>query len=99
MVTPGVRTQQAINRNKCSSKTSSKYKGVNFNIDPGPKQWIASITVNKQRHSKRFKTEVDAANYYNILALAFFGENAITNNLPIDFVCSENYELPELGQL
>lgn len=56
---------------------SSIYKGVSF--DKERQLWKASLRTNKTRISKRFKTEVDAAKWYDMQALKHHGEYAYLN--------------------
>lgn len=60
----------------------SKYKGVHWNGKE--RKWIVQIRKNKQRFYKSFKSEKDAALYYNEKAREIFGEFAFLNKITID---------------
>ncbi|MFH1369793.1 MAG: HNH endonuclease [Planctomycetota bacterium] len=71
-------SQNAINRPKTKSKTSSKYRGVCF--CQGRRNWSAIIRVNgKQMWLGRFKNEIDAAKAYDRMAVKHHGEFAKLN--------------------
>lgn len=73
------RTQNGMNR-KSHSGSSSKYKGVSWY--KAGKKWEAFITYNKKRKFLgRFKSEIEAAEAYNIAATKFHGEYALLNEI------------------
>jgi hypothetical protein len=66
------------NARKTKSKTSSKYKGVDF-VKP-TKKWRARIAVNNKRlFLGSFDSELDAAITYDVAAKQYFGEFACLN--------------------
>jgi hypothetical protein len=78
--------QNQHNRRRCR-KSTSKYKGVNWNI--GTKKWISRICCNRKRiHLGYFKNELDAAIAYNAAAIKYFGEFARLNIIS-DPACPE----------
>jgi len=61
-------------------KPTSKYKGVSYTATyQGHKKWITDISCKGEKVRKRFMTEKDAAEYYNELAIKFYGEYAYQN--------------------
>ena len=66
------------NTGKINKQTSSRYKGVSWNI--GCKKWIANIAVNgKKEHLGCFDDEEEAARVYNEHAIEYFGKFANIN--------------------
>ena len=64
-------SQNSCNKNKNSSKTSSKYKGVYWKKQT--QKWYAQVRFKRKAyHLGYFKTEIEAAVSYNIAALKFF---------------------------
>lgn len=76
-------SQNVSNRRNLKRKSSSKFKGVCWtNICSN--HWQAYISVNGKRiHLKRFKTEKEAAEAYNVAAKQHFGEFACLNAINI----------------
>ncbi len=74
-------------QNMANSKSrggGSKYKGVHWVRTDGV--WRAAITVNtKTIVGGRYLREEDAACRYNEMALQYFGEFALLNELPVGF--------------
>lgn len=63
-------------------KTSSKYKGVNYDKRRG--YWVAELwKFGKKIFTKRFPTEKDAAIGYNVVAKKEFGEFARLNEVKV----------------
>lgn len=56
---------------------SSIYVGVTF--DKSRDKWVGQIKCGDKRLRKRFDNEVDAARFYDAMAIEFYGESAITN--------------------
>jgi len=72
--------QNTMNSKKRANKTSSKYKGVYY--DKVRQRW--AVRVGGEGYRKRFgtyKTEIEAANIYNIKAIEMFGEFAKLNEI------------------
>jgi hypothetical protein len=79
-------SENARNREKQKSITSSKYKGV---VSCGNKMWCAQIKRDsKNRYLGCYELEEEAALAYNIAALESFGDYAKINTLPT--LCIEN---------
>lgn len=57
-----------------------KYRGVTFVASRG--KWLAYIPAHKFRGP--FDTDVEAAQVYNEMAIAYYGDKAILNELPED---------------
>jgi len=73
-------TENARNRRKTKSPTSSKYKGVSFYKNTG--KWRAYIKVNKKFIALgSYELEVDAAKAYNAAALLYHKDYANLNVL------------------
>jgi hypothetical protein len=71
-------SQNAINRPKRKSKTSSKYRGVFFSKPRG--KWGAVIRLHyKQKWLGVFKNEIDAARAYDTAAIKYHKEFARLN--------------------
>lgn len=71
-------SQNLANRGKYLDDTTSKYKGVSWNINAG--KWRAYIKQNqKQIHLGYFDSEREAAVAYDNAARRLFGEFANTN--------------------
>ncbi len=77
-------TPQQNGYNKGSETNStSKYKGVSW--DSSRNNWVVQIArKGMKKISKRFNNEVDAARYYNSLAVTYFGEYAYLNKIEGD---------------
>jgi len=71
-------SENSRNRQKPSG-CSSEFKGVAMRSDGRPKPWEARIYVDKKRHVKSFPTELEAALWYDKMALEHFGEFAKLN--------------------
>jgi hypothetical protein len=76
--------QQQNNRRSPHGKAPNKkgvasgYKGVYIRSDN--KAWVAMISVDhKTKHLGHFATAKEAAKAYDLAALIFFGERAVTN--------------------
>jgi hypothetical protein len=70
--------QNARNRRKMATKTSSKYKGVSYHS--GQKKWCAAIRVDGQyKYFGLFKNEIDAAKAYDKAARKHHKEFAVLN--------------------
>ena len=70
------RGQNAINRKKSTTPTSSVYKGVSWSKNA----WQAAVCVGqKHQYLGRFKSERDAAIAYDVAAAKVFGEFANLN--------------------
>ncbi len=67
------------NRRK-QAGTSSEFKGVS-KLSKGrpPKPWLASIKFDKKIHTRCFPTEIEAALWYDEMAMEHFGEFAKLN--------------------
>lgn len=73
------RSQNQANR-VFSTKHTSKYKGVSF--DTQLQRWKVTIKVNRQNvHGGYFYSEKEAGIKYNELALKYFGEYAVLNEI------------------
>ena len=80
-------TKRENNLNRGKFKNSkNKYKGVRFSNDrlKRAKPWLARITLDGTRHVKRFKTELEAAKWYNTMATRLHGKFAAINNIEED---------------
>ena len=72
--------QNAMNKTKTSSNTTSKYKGVSF--DRKRNKWAAAIKINnKKKFLGYFVDEKDAARAYNDKAIELFHEYASVNEI------------------
>lgn len=73
------RSQNQRNSRKPKRATSSKYKGVWWNVKYN--RWEAQITVGKgkTRYIGRFTSEDDAAYAYDVTAIEIYGEFACLN--------------------
>ena len=70
--------QNACNRKKISSETSSKHIGIYFEKRTG--RWTAKIRANGKRlWLGRFTSEIDAAKAYDAAAQKYHGEFAQLN--------------------
>jgi hypothetical protein len=80
--------QNAFNTRPRATSKYSKYKGVSFCKDKSIKSvgkgkyWKAKISRGSLVRSKRFATELEAAQQYNEWAKELFGEFAYLNVLP-----------------
>jgi len=72
-------TQNSANRGKQVNGVSSRYKGVSLDISKG--KWIAQITANGMKRQRRFRSENQAAEFYNIHAKELFGAYAVLNEI------------------
>lgn len=73
-------SENGANKSKCKMKTSSKYKGVHYNIRMN--KWVARIQKNKITTCIGvFNNEVEAALAYNNKALTLFGDFARLNEI------------------
>lgn len=67
---------------KAESGCTSKFKGVSLCLHNEGKPWRMAIKPpNGKRISKSFRLEVDAARHYDMLAVIYFGEFALTNEM------------------
>jgi hypothetical protein len=65
---------------KINKPSSSKYIGVSF--DKRSNKWLAYINLfGKRKHIGYFVNEIDAAIAYNELAIEYYGEDAILNDV------------------
>jgi hypothetical protein len=79
---PATQAQNSMNARKCSSATTSKYRGVYWH--KSRKHFVARIHAkNKYRYLGSFRTEEAAALMYNIFAKLYFGEFANLNQFPV----------------
>jgi hypothetical protein len=70
----------SMNRKKMNKKTSSKFKGVSWQLKR--KKWRAYIVLNDiQYHLGEYTSEIDAARAYNDGAIKYFGEFAYLNKV------------------
>lgn len=75
-----VQAQNVRNRQKTTSQTTSKYKGVHLAGKNPAKPWVAQIRTGKKiKYLGQFRTEVDAALAYDVAALFYHGEFARPN--------------------
>lgn len=73
-------SQNNMNRNKTEGNFSSRYKGVSF--DKERNKWVMRLQKDgKCIIRKRFEKELDAAVFYNEMALKVYGEFAVLNKL------------------
>ena len=72
------RTQNLRNTRKHKG-CNSQFKGVTKHNLGYPKSWQARIQVGNKRHSRLFATELEAALWYDEMALEHFGEFAKLN--------------------
>lgn len=73
------REQNQRNRTKTNKTTSSKYKGVHFNVST--RKWIAKIGYkNRSIYLGRFTNKAEAAQAYNLAAQKLFSNFANLNN-------------------
>jgi hypothetical protein len=74
-----IQNSQNIGKRKCNGDISSIYKGVIYLKNRN--KWMASIRVNGIRFYRCFKTEIEAAKWYNEQAKWYFGEFAVLNKI------------------
>ncbi len=67
----------------------SEFKGVSKNRDGSPKPWRATIQIDKKPRVKSFPNEIEAALWYDKMAMEHFGEFA-NLNFPKATVMIEN---------
>ena len=73
-------SQNNMNAGKVLKDTSSKYKGVCWNV--AKLRWSSQIKINgKKKHLGYFNNEDDAARRYNEEAVELFGEHACLNEV------------------
>ncbi len=70
--------QNLMNRG-LNKNNSSGFKGVYFSNSKNC--WVAQIKVNRKKITRLAKTATEAAKKYNDLAVQFFGEFAVLNNV------------------
>lgn len=71
------------NKRKRTDATTSQYKGVSFNKQPGlSRPWQAEVKYHGKSTKKYYKTEIEAARSYNKMAIKTFGSCAKCNILP-----------------
>jgi hypothetical protein len=71
--------QNQFNRGKQRGTWTSAYKGVSWNPRPGG-SWMARIRLSgRTRYLGRFRTEIEAAAAYDVVAAAHHGEFASLN--------------------
>lgn len=74
--------QNAANRRKIDTSTSSRFKGVLWQSNTKDKPWMAHIKYNRKKlFLGRYATEEEAALAYNKAALEYFGEFANLNEI------------------
>lgn len=67
-------------RNRRKQKgCSSEFKGVVKHQDGRAKPWMATVKVDKKRHTRAFTTELEAAEWYDEKAVELHGEFANLN--------------------
>lgn len=71
---PATKAQSSYNKGKYGGDRTSKYKGVYFS-----EGWRCELRVNGKRYGKRCKSELEAAQHYDMLAKKFHGEFARLN--------------------
>jgi uncharacterized protein (DUF1330 family) len=72
-------SQNHANKPKRKGETLSRYKGVT--LAKNGRVWQMQLQWNGQRFVKRFKSENDAARYYNEKALELWGSFALPNEI------------------
>lgn len=74
------RRENCRNRTKKAASTS-RFKGVSFDTKTG--RWRMQIRLNDRRVSKAFRTEFEAAYYYDLMSLEHHREFGVRNLLPL----------------
>ena len=73
-------SQNGINRPKCNSNCTSRYKGVY--LIPKTKSWKSGLKINNKSISfGNYPTELEAAYIYNQNVSKYFGEFSVYNDL------------------
>jgi len=93
-----VSSSQNSQNKKKKRNTSSEYIGVCFNKQN--KKWECQISINYSKLHFRFDTEIDAAYWYDQLALKYYDKNANINGveIPNNFIKPEKHKERKLSK-
>jgi hypothetical protein len=81
-------------RNRIKQSKENKFKGVYFERFTG--KWKAQIMLDGKNYNLgRYSSEIDAAKVYDLAAITYFGDFALTNGLDADGVILPKLKRPK----